>query len=351
MKRTLPITFAFGLALVSHYSQAQAPEAIVEVAAVTEQSASSVVLLPGTLISTRDANIAAELSGRLTWVAQVGERVEEGQPLAHIDDHLLQLQLRNDAAEIARLDADIQYNRRHIQRLQKLAVQNNMARSELDEVESRLAMLLQEQRIAEVGRDRTLYDLERAQVRAPFSGVVVSRELTAGEYSTPGAPLLRLVDTSSVEVSVNAPLRVASFNREGARVEVSTGDVRRSAVIRGMVPVGDDRSRMMELRLTVEQDQWMIGEAVTVELPDAAEVPAITVPRDALVLRDNDVFVYTLADDSTAVRVPVRTLAGNGSRIAVEGELAAGDAVIVRGAERLREGQSVKVLSQGIAAN
>jgi len=217
-------------------------------------------------------------------------------------------------------------------------------------VESRLAMLLQEQRIAEVGRDRTRYDLERSQVRAPFSGIVVSRELSAGEYSIPGASLLRLVDTSAVEISVNAPLRVARYNREGGRVQVSAGDQLRTSTIRGMVPVGDFRSRMMELRLSVEPGEWMIGEAVTVELPDSEAAPALTVPRDALVLRDNDVFVYTVTADNTAVKVPVRTLAGSDTRVAVEGDLNAGDAVVVRGAERLREGQAVKVLGPGIAA-
>ena len=106
------------LGLASQFARAQQPEAIVELATVTEEMASSVVKLPGTVISTRDAQIAAELSGRLTWVAQVGDHLEQGDVLARIDDHLLRLQLRNDQAEVARLEADIQYNRRQIQRLQ-----------------------------------------------------------------------------------------------------------------------------------------------------------------------------------------------------------------------------------------
>ena len=64
--------------------------------------------------------------------------------MAVIDDHLLQLQLRNDEAQMARINADIDYNRRQMKRLQQLAEQNNMAQSELDEVESRMAMLAQD---------------------------------------------------------------------------------------------------------------------------------------------------------------------------------------------------------------
>ena len=345
------LTTALYLGLGCQAALAQQAEAIVELAVVTEETASSVVKLPGTVISTRDAQIAAEISGRLTWVAQVGDHLEQGEVLARIDDHLLQLKMRNDQAEIARLEADIQYNRRQIQRLKKLAQQNNMARAELDEVESRLEMLLQEQRIAEVELDRTRYDLERSAVKAPFPGVVASRELYTGEYTTPGDPLVRLVDTQQVEISVNAPLKVARFNQPGSQVEVEANGQKANSAIRGMVPVGDARSRMMELRLSVAPGQWMIGEAVTVALPDTEATIALSVPRDALVLRDRDVFVYRVSEDNTAVKVPVKTLAGRGSHIAVEGALTPGDAVVIRGGERLREGQALKVVSNELAAN
>jgi len=349
LKRTLLAT-SLVLGCAAQATLAQQPEAIVELATVSEETASSVVRLPGTVISTQDALIAAEISGRLTWVAQVGDLVEQGDVLARIDDHLLQLEMRNDRAQIARLEADIQYNRRQIGRLQKLARQNNMAKAELDEVESRLEMLVQEQRIAEVELDRTRYDLQRAEVQAPFPGVVASRELYTGEYTTPGQALVRLVDTRQVEISVNAPLKIARYNRPGSEVEVAAHGETSISAIRGMVPVGDERSRMMELRLSVAPGQWMIGEAVTVELPDNTAATALSIPRDALVLRENNVFVYTVSEDNKAVKVPVKTLAGHGSQIAIEGDLAAGDAVVIRGAERLREGQALKVVSHDLAA-
>ena len=108
------VALALLLGVGDAQAQAQAPDATVETAAVTVEETSSVISLPGTVISTRDAEIAAEITGRLTWVARVGDRVEAGEPLARIDDRLLRLQLRNDEAEIARLEADIQYNRRQI---------------------------------------------------------------------------------------------------------------------------------------------------------------------------------------------------------------------------------------------
>jgi len=326
---------------------AQDTTAIVEVAAVTRGKDTAVLKLPGTVMSRQDAQISAEVTGRLVWVAEVGDLVAKDEPLAIIDDHLLQLELRNDWAEIERLKADIEYNQRQIARLEKLAEQNNTSRSGLDEVQSRLQMLLQEQSIAEVAKDRTVYDLGRARVRAPFSGVVASREADVGEYTEPGDLLLRLVDTESLEISVNAPLRAARFNPPGSGVRVEAEGRHLTAPIRALVPVGDSRSRMMELRLSLEPGHWYIGEAVTVELADGLPTDALSVPRDALVLRDKEVFVYKLSADNTAIKVPVITSPGRGENIAIEGDLEPGSLVVVRGAERLRDGQAVKIRQGG----
>lgn len=341
-----------GLVLAAAAGQvlAQAPEAVVELANVVERPDSSTLSLPGTVISRHDAQIASELAGRLNWVAEVGDEVRKGQPLAVIDDHLLQLELRNREAQVARIQADIDYNRRQASRLQKLAAQNNMAQSELDEVESQLAMLDQDQKIARVELDRTRYDLERSTVRAPFDGVVAARERAPGEYTSPGERLVRLVNTEQLEVSVNAPLKVARFSTVGDVVEVAADGEEQLAPIRGVVPVGDRASRMMELRLQLASGTWYIGEAVTVELPSGPSTLSLAVPRDALVLRDNQVFVYTLSADNTAVKVPVTTGAGRGSHIAINAELEAGAPVVVRGAENLREGQAVRVLQHHLAA-
>jgi RND family efflux transporter MFP subunit len=342
-------TLALVLAIVSSLAIAQAPEAVVELATVTEQGTNSVMRLPGTVISKRDAGISAELAGRLTWVAEVGERIDQGESLATIDDHLLQLQLQNNEAVIARINADISYNERQIERLQRLAEQNNMARSELDQVESRHQMLVQDRTIAQVNRDRTLYDLKRTKVTAPFSGIVVSREMTIGEYTAPGAALIRLVDTNALEISVNAPLRIARHNPAGTEVQIEADDRQLLTAIRSVIPVGDARSRMMEVRIQLQAGNWYIGEAVTVDLADGERQLSLSVPRDALVLRNDQVFVYTVSADNTAVKVPVTAGSGRGSNIAISGDLFVGDPVVVRGAERLRDGQAVKVIRHHLA--
>lgn len=324
--------------------------AAVETSVVERFATQSVLLVSGTVISREDAFIASELNGRLTWIVEVGDELQLGDVLAKTDDHILQLQLQNDKAQISLYKANLDWNDRQIQRLKKLANKNNTAASELDEIESRRAMLQEELRMATIARDRTHYDIERSEVKAPFSGIVVSREANIGEYTGPGQQLLRLVNTDLLEISAMAPLRIARHSEHGQKVVVTGDEQQFVTPIRKLVPVADEASHMMEIRVSVTQGKWFIGEAVTVELPDGASAKELTVPRDALVLRNNAVYVFTVDENNVARKTMVVAGTGTGDLIAITGNLAEGDRVIVRGAERLTDGQTVRIIKRNVAS-
>ena len=146
-----------------------------------------------------------------------------------------------------------------------------------------------------------------------------------------------------------APLRLARYSRPGDKVLLSNENTAAEAEIRSLVAVGDLRSHMMELRLTPRTNNWLIGEAVTVQLPASSREQATTVDRDAVVLRDRGNYVYVIGEDSTARRVDVELGSGSGKRIAVIGALMPGDQVVVRGAETLRDGQKVSPLAGSVS--
>jgi RND family efflux transporter MFP subunit len=315
---------------------------------VTRESLAATVSASGVVVSREDASIASELDSRLVWIAEVGDRFARGEVIAQLDTHLIELEIRQREAEIAALEANLAWLERQTARLDELANANNTAHSELDETRARYLVLEQELEQARVGLQRTSYDLQRAAVRAPFDGVVVSREMAGGEYASVGRPLLRLVNTSAAEVSVTAPLRLARYNHSGDTVQISNNEFTATATVRSVVEVGDLRSHMMELRLTPQPTGWLIGEAVTVQLPASDRQDQTTVSRDAVVLRDRNNFVYVVNEESVALRVPVELGTGEGGRIAVLGALEPGDRVIVRGAERLSDGQKVNLLNSRI---
>lgn len=311
----------------------------------------AVATVPGTVVSRNDARVAAEVVGRLAWVAEVGAEVPAGGVLARLDPRDFQLALRQAEATFSRARSALELAAAQAKRFEELVATRSVSAQEASEAQLRREMAQQEMEQARVARDQAALRLERAEVRAPFAGRVVERLRNPGEFIGVGGEVVRVVDTRHMEVRAQAPLTVAAFVKAGQTVAVfdgqsdgAGGDGRRVASrIRTAVPVGDDRSRMMEVRIALEGAPWPVGMPVRVALPQSAPRDAVLVDRDALVVREDGVFVWRVASGDKAERIQVTTGAEQAELVEVIGGIEAGDRVIVRGAERLTPGQALSV--------
>lgn len=328
--------------------QAAPPPVPVTVAQAIPGSVDATKTATGTVVSRNDARLAAEITGRLTWVAEPGSAVRRGAVLARIDTTTLELELREDEAQLRRLEANVGLLETQLERLETLGA-GIASRSQIDEAAARLAMARQEQEQARVARDRTRHDIGRATLRAPFPGYVVERLHQLGEFVAPGVEILRLTDTESVEIVARAPVAEAMHLAAGREVRIAGAGAIEASRIRAVVPVGDERSRMLELRIELPGGGWPIGSAVRVELPAAASPSGVIVPRDAVIVRSDGAHVFRVGQDDVAERVPVRLGNGDATRVEVLEGLSGGDRIVVRGGERLNAGQSVSVASTAVA--
>jgi RND family efflux transporter MFP subunit len=307
---------------------------------------SAALWVSGTVISRNDARIGAETDGRITWIADVGERIEAGEAIARVDDEDLLLELEDNLAVLESLFARQRYLQNNLERLNRLAVSKNAAANQLDEARSQLDMTVQDIRRAEVAVAQTRRRIEQSRVLAPFTGIVVERLLQVGEFVRRGAEVARLVDTGNREIRVQAPLDVASFINEGMEVSVKHNDMETLSPVRRVIPVGNERSRMFEIRIAAEDPAWVIGSPVRVALPNSDPRRLVAVPRDALVLRGAEMFVLRVTNENVVEKITVNTGIGLGSLVEVIGDVGDGDRVVTRGAERLKPGQEV-VISGG----
>lgn len=320
------------------------PPALVEVDDVKVEMVSETIWVPGTVMSRTDSHIASEVSGRIDWIADVGDVVEKGEVLAKLDDQLLTLAFEQNLADIAKWEARVKLLESKKKRIGQMAKLNNTSRDELDTIISDLEIAKQEVQQAKINKRQTEYRLSQTEVKAPFSALVVDRLQTPGEYTSVGNDLLRIVDTTNVEASIKAPLSAVPFIGKGMEVVVKSRTYEKNETIRTIVPVGNSNSRMMEIRVALQPGDFPIGSAVRVALPNSDSHEATTVMRDALVLRQAGTFVYVIDDEKKAHQIPVETGIGLEERVEVIGEISRNDNVVVRGAERLRPGQEVRFL-------
>jgi RND family efflux transporter MFP subunit len=307
---------------------------------------SAAMWVSGTVISRSDARIGAETDGRITWVAEVGEAVEEGSPIATIDATDLELELQDNEAMLASLRAREKYLRNNLDRLNMLASSNNASANQLDEARAELDMIMQDIRRAEITVAQTSRRIDQTRVLAPFTGMVVERQVQVGEFVARGAQVARLVDTQNREIRAQAPLSVSGYIREGLEVSVEHREIVTLSPVKRVIPVGDERSRMFEVRVAANNPDWVIGSSVRVALPNSDPRKLVAVPRDALVLRGSEMFILRVTSENMVEKVSVDTGIGLGSLVEVIGDVSGGDRVITRGAERLQPGQEV-VISGG----
>ena len=321
-----------------------APPANVRVAEARLASLSPSIQVPGTVVSRNDARVAAEVAGRLTWIAEVGTVIAAGEPVARIDDAELLLQRDEHQGVLSAQESRRGFLERESERLRRLAAEYAEAQNRLDEVESELQAATSDIAAARARLGRIELQLERTRIRAPFGGIVTERLRTAGEHTQPGDDVVRLVDPDSLEVVARAPLSTLHFVSAGEEVGFHSEWHDGRGRISTLVPFGDSRSHMFELRLSIDSSPWRVGENVRLAVPTGSPTEVLAVPRDALVLRREGASVFRIGENGTAERVDVIPGIGAGELIAISGAINPGDRVVIRGAERLRAGQPVNVL-------
>ena len=339
---------ALALCLVPMVSWAEdaeqkAPASPVMVETAQRDTFSATLWVSGTVISQNDARIAAETDGRITWVADVGSRIEQGEAIARIDAEDLRLDLADSEAQLASLKSQLKYRDSSLQRFQKLAASNNAAATQLDEAQSQLDMTRQEIKRAEVAIAQIKRRIKQTEVLAPFPGIVVERVVQTGEFVNRGAQVARLVDTEHREIRAQAPLSVAGWIREGMQVSVEHEDRESLSPVSYVIPVGDDRSRMFEVRIAANDPAWIIGSPVRIALPNSEPRELVAIPRDGLVLRGSDIYVMRVNSDNTVEKITVETGIGLGGFVEVIGNVEQGDRIITRGGERIQAGQAVTI--------
>lgn len=302
-----------------------------------------VIWVAGSVVSRADAALAAETEGRLVWVVESGTAVKKGQVLARIDVLHLNLLLEEHKAKVRRASAQQVYLQQEVQRLGRLAGQNNAARTQLDRLEADYAVADADLALVQAQLKQSQNMIDRAEVRAPFDGIIAQQLMQMGEWAAKGQVLLRLIDPLSLEIMADAPLTSLPFLLIGDKLLVHDGRVEREARLRTLTTAAASRSRQLALRLDINPGGWLVGQSLRVAVPAAARRRLMSVPRDALVMRRSGIAVFRVNENSEAERVEVVTGIAEGDLIAISGAIRAGDQVIVRGSERLRPGQAVNV--------
>jgi len=337
-----------------------------------EPGATAVLNASGYVVARRLATVSSKVTGRIVDVAfEEGSRVEDGQVLARLDDataraaHEVALRQR-DAARTGLKEVEVRLAEavRERDRLRSLRDSNLVSASALDAAEaeaSALAARLASARAEVAVADSTVrvraQELDDLVVRAPFAGVIISKDAQPGEMVSPisaGGGFTRtgiatVVDMASREIEVD--VNEAYINRvgEGQRAEAildAYPDWRIPSRVIAIVPTADRQKATVRVRIAIDELDPRILPDMGVKVrffdePGAEGAPAIArVPSGAVVEGEGGAAVWRV-DDGRVKRVAVSVAEeAEGARGVLDG-LAPGDVVVLEPPAGLADGDRV----------
>lgn len=289
------------------------------------------------------------------------------------------------AAELEAARASEELARQEVERRTTLAEERDVSQSEMDRVRATLrqasalsvaaeerhaealagsraedlAIAAAQLQVAEAELDRARRELEKTLLRAPWPGTVVRRLGSEGDFMQPGAPLLELADREHLEVHLEVPAQAALHVTPGAPVVIRTDaapEFELRAAVDAAVPSADVASRNFRAVVRVARaeqpsDVLRPGMFVRVELELTPREGVLVVPSDAVRLTDQGFLVARVeqGDAGPVARWVFVELLGqdaSGTAVrAVDGELAAGDRVVLTGVDLTYDG--VALLPRG----
>jgi RND family efflux transporter MFP subunit len=301
----------------------------------------------GDVSALRQATLAAGASGEVHKVlVRVGDHVKRGDLLVEVDPSLAAARVRAAEASKQAGSAQLERAQRDAERLSE-AGPDIAAAAEIEQASQEKKRAAAERERLRATEAEARAQLGRHRVRAPFDGVIAVRNVDPGDWVDPGDEVVELVDDTGVEVLASVPPDVARYLSVGDKAALELAGQQVTATIQGIVPALDTESRTMRLRLVPDESTgWLLpGAAVDVVLTiERSEQGALVIPRDALVYGIASTQVVKSVEGKAEI-VPVEVLARGREEVLVKADsLAAGDAVVTRGNERVFPGQPLIVL-------
>lgn len=304
--------------------------------------------VPGVVAAVRRARIASRLTGYIEAVTvHAGDTVKAGAPLVTIDPADARGQLAQAQAGLARAQANLADASANHARFRNLYRDGAATRQQYEGVERDYAAARSQVAAARAALAMARAQLAYAEVRAPFAGVVVSRDADPGDLATPGRTLLVLEDPARLEVRAQVDAAAYAALAPDERVAVHSGARVIETRLVQRVPAADPLSHTHLVKLALPADAGLAsGSYVTVDVPVGTR-RALVVPASAVLTRAGITGVFVVGADGRAQFRLVRVGRAGPKEVEIQAGLSAGETIVAAPDARVENGTRIAPRGHG----
>ena len=305
----------------------------------------------GTIAAVQGVTVSADLPG-------IVERIDfESGASVHAGDILVQLDSKQEQAQLAAVESDRDLARLNFERLKDLVQEGAISRADYDR-----AAAEQRQTEAKVGEVRAA--IERKTIRAPFSGILGIRQVNLGQYLSAGDAVVPLQSLDPIYVNFSVPQQDAERTPVGRNVRITTADstdLEFAGQVTAINSVVDEVTRNVQVQATLANPQNKLrpGMFVQTEVDLGMSQPIVPVPASAVNYAPYGDSVFVVANLQNqngqtyrGVRQQVVKLGpSRGDQISIVSGVKSGEEVVTSGVFKLRNGAAVLVNNKNQPGN
>jgi RND family efflux transporter MFP subunit len=336
---------------------------MVQTGTVTRGLVKEKITLTGSLRPKEQVAVSPKIAGRIVQITvDTGQMVEGGALIAVIEDDEIKQQIERSRAaisvgeaSIAQREAELHNAKAELDRKKQLVEAGLLSRQELEALETRYRVAQSQLELARAQRRQSEAELRELNIRqsqtriySPISGVVAKRHVDIGAMVSSATPIVTVVSLSPMVVEAKASERDIARIKRGLPVTVTIdslpGKTYTGRIMR-IAPLLDPQTRngIVEIEIANRQGELKGEMFARIELDLGSSRETTLVPRDALIYRGEQPGVYTIEAEAARFR-PVETGLTQEEKVEVINGLQAGETVITRGANLLKDGDRVRVI-------
>jgi len=382
---SIPVLIFASIVVAAYAFRSQKPVVEVATAAKPEAGGRQALLnASGYITPRRRATIAAKITGRVTGVFfDEGTRVAEGQLLATLDDADVKRALDSakadrDASQAAIADYEVQLKNAQIllhraEQLQKAGVQTqealDNAGTAADSLKAKIELAKQQVAASEARIGVAQQAVDNCTIRAPFGGIVVSKDAQVGEMVSPNSAgggftrtgIATIVDMKSNEIEVDVNESYIARVENGQQVTATLDaypDKPIPSKVRTVIPTADRQKATVKVRITIlnlEKYNFILPDmgvkvafleneqpAAKDKGKDKGPQAVAFIPKGAVRSDSNASFVF-LVRDGKVERRAVSLGMDRGTDVAILAGVSPGDSLVVKGPESLHDGDKIEI--------
>ena len=323
------------------------PPAKVVVSKVFQQELAENQAVIGVLYYERTSEVSTEVAGLVESIeVRQGDRVKQGELLVRLNTEILDREIALTRKRIEQINLRINNNRKNFERLEKIYSKAGVSEKAYDDALYSYQDAQQEKQVTQESLEKFLIQKKRSQIRAPFDGIILTKNVDSGAWVQQGKQLVSIGSTNDLYVRAPVGEDMLQYITLGDPVAVTINAFNKKVEgkIVNIDPVADMKTKNIFLKINIPDMPLAAQNMSATVYVDASQKRKLSViSRASIVKFQGKDFIYTVKDDKAAI-LPVNIVAFMGDKVGVDNPyIVPGMPIVVEGNERLRPDQPVQI--------